>query len=429
MENGCQTTSTSFFPTRTQSAPRRSSVEKEGRALDLNREDVSSTAVAPTAGVTGRILTTNFVLVCASSFLFSGSMALLLTILPLYVMQELHGSQSQVGLVAGVFTAAAVLARPRSGRLVDEWGRKAGLSLGAFLFAVCPALFPWATSVSLLLGVRFLHGIGIAAYTTGAGTLVADISPLERRGEAMGYFGVALNMAMAVGPALGAMLLPTLGFAWLFWLSAAVASGSFLFTLQLSEPPRPPQHGRAPLLSREALFPALIMASTTVTFGAVASFLPLLVFEKNLGNPGLFFAVYSVGLIVSRAWAGKLSDRFGRAVVILPGMVLISVAMGVLAFATSLLHLLIAAVLNGVGYGGVQPTLLALAVDRASPRARGAALATVMGAIDVGIGVSAVGLGLVLEWSNFTWTYLCAGAVVLVGALMFAVGAFSQEEV
>ena len=403
-------------------------MEKEGRALDLNREHGALAAVTPAAGAAERILTANFILVCAASFLFSGSMALLLTVLPLYVTQELHGSQLQVGLVAGVFTAAAVLARPLSGRLVDEWGRRAGLSLGALLFAVCPAFFPWATSVSLLLGLRFLHGIGIATYTTGAGTLVADIAPLNRRGEALGYFGIALNMAMAVGPALGAMLLPTFGFVRLFWLSAVVASGSFFFTLWLNEPPRPPRHERAPLLSREALFPALVMACTTVTFGAVASFLPLLVFEKRLGNPGLFFTVYSIGLIVSRAWAGTLSDRFGRAVVILPGMLLISVAMGVLAFATSLSHLLIAAVLNGFGYGGVQPTLLALAVDRASPHGRGAALATVTGAIDVGIGVSAVGLGLLLEWSNFTWTYLCAGVVVLVGALLFAVVTFSQKK-
>jgi len=404
-------------------------VEKESVALDLNREDGSPVAVTPTTDVAERLLTANFILVCASSFLFSGSMLLLLAVLPLYVTQELHGSASQVGLVAGVFTAAAVLARPLSGRLVDEWSRKAGLSLGAFLFALSPILFAWATSVPMLLGIRFVHGIGIAAYTTGAGTLVADISPPNRRGEAMGYFGVALNLAMAIGPALGALLLPTLGFARLFWLSAAVAGGSFLLTLRLREPHRTPQHERIPLVSREALFPALVMVSTTVTFGAVVSFLPLLVFAKNLGNPGLFFTVYSVGLIISRAGAGKLSDLFGRTVVILPGMMLIAAAMGVLAFTDSLSHLLIAAVLHGFGYGGVQPTLLALVVDRASPRARGVALATVMGAIDVGIGISAIGLGLVLEWRGFTWTYLGAGIVVLIGALMFAIVTFRQQGV
>jgi predicted MFS family arabinose efflux permease len=110
-------------------------------------------------------------------------------------------------------------------------------------------------------------------------------------------------------------------------------------------------------------------------------------------------------------------------------MVLIAMAMGVLAFTTSLSHLLIAAVLHGIGYGGVQPTLLALAVDRASAQARGVALATVMGAIDVGIGVSAIGLGLLLEWRGFTWIYLCAGMVVLLGALLFAVVTVRQRDV
>src|SRR5262249_41276873 len=128
-------------------------MEKQGRALDLNREDRSPAAVIAAGGGAARILTTNFIIVCAASFFFSGSMALLLTVLPLYVTQELHGSQSQVGLVAGVFTAAAVLARPLSGRLVDEWGRKAGLVLGEFVFAVRPGRYPSAPSVSLLLGL------------------------------------------------------------------------------------------------------------------------------------------------------------------------------------------------------------------------------------------------------------------------------------
>src|SRR5258708_2906406 len=74
--------------------------------------------------------------------------------------------------------------------------------------------------------------------------------------------------------------------------------------------------------------------------------------------------------------------------VILPSLVLVAVMRVVLAYTTSRLQLLITTVLHGIGYGGVQSTLLTLAVDRASSRARGVALATVMGAMDVGIGVS-----------------------------------------
>ena len=55
-------------------------------------------------------------------------------------------------------------------------------------------------------------------------------------------------------------------------------------------------------------------------------------------------------------------------------------------------------------------------VDRVTSRERGPALATLMMAFDIGIGLRAIVLGLVLEYSNFTVMYLCAGAVVLVGA-------------
>ena len=91
-------------------------MEKESVALDLDREDSSPAAVNLTPGAAERLLTANFLLVCAASFLFYGSMLLLLAVLPLYVTQELHGSESQVGLVAGAFTAAAVLARPTTHR-------------------------------------------------------------------------------------------------------------------------------------------------------------------------------------------------------------------------------------------------------------------------------------------------------------------------
>jgi len=67
------------------------------------------------------------------------------------------------------------------------------------------------TSVTSLLLLRVLHGIGWGAATTAASTLIADIAPPSRRGEAMGIFGMASNVAMAIGPALSFMLLYSSG--------------------------------------------------------------------------------------------------------------------------------------------------------------------------------------------------------------------------
>ena len=370
------------------------------------------------------LFTRNYVLLCIGAFLFSGSMFLLFAILPLFVVQELHGAESQVGMIMGAFAIAAVLTRPFSGQMVSIWSRKSGLSLGTFIYFLAPALYTLAGSVSVLMGLRFFHGIGIAIYTTASSVFVADLSPPARRGEAMGYYGMALNLSMTIGPALGAYLVGTIGFINLFWLSSALALSSFLLTQFIHEPQRPPASNpanpataeRPPLFSRSALFPGLIAVCMTMTFGTVVSFLPLFVQAHELGNPGLFFTVYSITVVLSRPFAGRLSDRFGRPAVIIPGMLLLGVAMTVLAFSTTEFGLLSAAVLQGFGFGGVQPSLMAQVVDQSTDHDRGPALATLMGAFDVGVGLSSIGLGLVLEATNFTVTFLCAASIGLFGA-------------
>ncbi len=378
----------------------------------------------PSDPAPAKLFTRDFLFLCLGGFLFSGSMFLLFTVLPLFVVQELKGAASQVGLVMGAFAVAALLSRPFSGWLVDAWSRKAGLGLGALIYCLASALYVWAGSVSVMLGLRFFHGIGLAAYTTASSVLVADLAPATRRGEAMGYYGVALNLSMAVGPALGAALVRPMGFTGLFWLTATLSLGSLFLGQLVREPGRVQAHNQAraerpPLFSRTALSPALVAACMTTTFGTVVSFLPLFVEARHLGNPGVFFTMYSVALIVARLGAGRFSDRFGRAAVIIPGMVILGTSMAILAYTTSMQGLLLAAALQGLGFGGVQPAIMALAVDRSTPRDRGAALATLMGAFDVGMGLGAVGMGLLLEHTNFTVMYLCAGSVSLIGAGIF----------
>jgi MFS family permease len=367
------------------------------------------------------LFTRDFLLLCMSSFLFSSSMFLLFAVLPLFVVQELKGAQSQVGLIMGAFAVSSVLSRPGSGRIVDLWSRKAGLSLGALIHCVAPALYTQVGSVPMMLGLRFFHGIGIAVYTTAGSVLAADLCPPTRRGEGMGYYGMSMNLAMTVGPALGAALVGVIGFAGLFWLSSSLALASLLLVQFVSEPHRahgPAQIGvqRPSLFSRAALFPGFIAMCMTMTFGTVVSFLPLFVRDHGLGNPGLFFTVYSIVVVASRPFAGQWSDRFGRMAVIIPGMVILAVAMTSLAYATTQWGLLGSAVLQGLGFGCVHPAIMAWVVDRSTIHDRGPALATLMGAFDLGMGLSAIGLGIVLQHTSFTVLYLCAGGIALFGA-------------
>ena len=376
------------------------------------------------------LFTRDFILLCLGTFLFAGSMFLLFAVLPVFVVEELHGADSQVGLIMGAFALSALLVRPMTGRLVDQWSRKTLLSIGALIYCLAPALYTQVESVPVMLGLRLFHGLGIAAYTTAAGVIVADLAPPSRRGEGMGYYGMSLNLAMTIGPALGVMLIGSIGYNALFWLCAVLALGSLVLSQLIQEPARAPQVGppSRQWVSRTALFPGFIAVCMTFTFGAVVSFLPLFVKASNLGNPGIYFSVYSIVVVVSRPFAGRLSDRFGRAAVIVPGLGCLAVAMIALAFSSTLPGILIAAALQGLGFGGVQPSIMALVVDRSPTHERGAALATLMGAFDVGVGLSSILLGAVLEYTDFTVMFLCAGGVALVGAIGAAWGTRERSQ-
>ena len=57
-----------------------------------------------------------------------------------------------------------------------------------------------ATTIVLLAVLRVIHGVTWAVSTTAVGTAITDIIPDSRRGEGMGWYGMAMTIAMAIGP-------------------------------------------------------------------------------------------------------------------------------------------------------------------------------------------------------------------------------------
>ena len=125
--------------------------------------------------------------------------------------------------------------RPWAGWAADRYGRLPLLVAGTLLFLASSLLYGWSRSVGALLAVRVVHGAGMGLYPTAATAVVADIAPPERRGEAMGFFGAAGNLALALGPVVGVWLMEQLGFPSLFAASAAAAALALALTLSLKE--------------------------------------------------------------------------------------------------------------------------------------------------------------------------------------------------
>ncbi|HQF52927.1 MAG TPA: MFS transporter, partial [Thermoleophilia bacterium] len=391
------------------------------RRSDLDRRQALESASAD------RVFTRDFSLAILANLFSFASMYVLLATLPLYVV-AIGGTVSDAGVVLACFTLSAVVVRPVVGRLSDRRAKKAIMLAGAVILAASSLLYAPVHSVPLLMAVRVFHGVGWAAFGTAASALAADLAPLSRRGEAMGYFGVGMNVAMAIGPALGVFLVGWTGYGSLFLTAMVLGAAAALTTAGIAEPRRAPgqgalQRGWRSFILPSALFPSAVLFTNALTYASVVALLPLFADEAGLGNPGLFFTVFSVVVLVLRGPLGRVSDRRGRVAVVAPGLSVTFVALLVLSQAQSTTTMLVVAVLYAVGVGAAQPTLMAMTVDRAGPQERGAAMGTYTTAMDLGIGVGSVVWGVVAQSLGFAAMYVAASLMGLVGVALLLAGA------
>ena len=365
----------------------------------------------------------SFYLIMASTFLFFFSMHLLITPLPLYI-KEVGGQPAQIGLVMGMFALTAVLSRPLVGRLVDTWGRKPVMMIGSAIFILGPLFYTLARSVSSLLLARMFHGVGIAAFTTAYSTLVADLVPPPRRGEALGLAGVAAPFSIMLAPPLGGALLPRLDFSLLFVVSAVVAALSLLVAIPIREAVRATNPQKAPgfldtLSERYVWVPCLLTLAVGLAYGSLFTFLPLFGVERGIANVGLFFTAYGLMTITARMPLGRLSDRVGRMTVIVPATVLLSLALAGLKVVGGMELLIVVALLYGLGDSGSGTAMMALVVDEAPVEVRGTALGVLYASFDLGIGLGGVAMGPVAGAMGYGGMYLLLGLIALAGVAVF----------
>jgi len=362
------------------------------------------------------LFTRNFILVSLASTVNGGSFQLLLAVLPLYVL-ELGGRETEVGLLFSVMSLAALLVRPLVAWAVEAYGRKRLMLIGPVAYITAGLGYLLVTTIPLLMGLRAYHGVGMAAYSTGAMVFVADQAPPRRRGEAMGYFGMSFNLSQAAGPALGLALLAVIGFHGLFLCSAGLSVLALALTMLLVDnfvPRNRPPFRLSAMVSRKALRPLLLVLAQASAMGAIMSFVPLYGRSQGVDNPGLFFTVYALATIAARPTSGAISDRLGRMATIVPGMTVMASGLWLLAYSGQFWYLVASAVLIGAGSGTVFPSLMALVLDVTGSHERGAAVSTFNIGMDLGFGIGSVALGMVIERAGYSAAFILSGAVLLV---------------
>ena len=374
---------------------------------------------------TERIWTRDFILICLANLCIFMSFQMTMPTIPLYV-EKLGGDDRLVGAVLGIFTFSSLLLRPMAGKLLESKGRRLIFLSGLIIFTLSVASFGFMGSMALLFMMRMVQGVGWGFSSTASGTIATDIIPEKRRGEGMGYYGLSGNLALAFGPSLGLFLAIILPFQQLFLLCSLLGLAAIMMALMIQYrkaeggPPLNATVKRFDLYEKSALHPSVLIFFITVTFGGIATFLPLYTAEKGITGIQWYFLIYALALMVTRLFSGRVYDKKGHRFIFIPSVLLILIAMLLLAWMPSRLILFTAAVLYGMGFGSVQPAMQAWAVEKAAPHRKAMANATYFSLFDLGVGIGAMIFGQIGYLFGYQSIYLTAACSIFLSMLVYA---------
>lgn len=134
--------------------------------------------------------------------------------------------RASVGAVAWVSVAyllvmAAML--PVAGWLADQQGRKRLYVFGLGLFGVGSAVCGFASNLPILIVARMVQALGGTLLSANSVALIVSAVGPGSRGKALGIQSAAQAVGLCVGPALGGLLLDTLGWRWVFWINVPIS--------------------------------------------------------------------------------------------------------------------------------------------------------------------------------------------------------------
>jgi MFS family permease len=381
------------------------------------------------AAIVEKIYTRPFVLLFVAELTVFAAFYTLLPIIPLYIM-HMGGSETDVGLLLGITGLITLFTAPLFGRAVDHWGSRRILLVGLVIGSLVATSFLFVKSVIAFALPLTGRSFGSTATNTASRTFIFDIAPATRSGEAISTFMLSHNFAIAFGPAMGLAIMNGYGFRAPFFVTAVLCMVSFglvsfvrdqrVVRPEVQEMKTGAQTNR--WFVREALFPATIQFLLSVSYGSTIQFLAVMGEQREINSYQVFFTVYAVVVIAVRFLAGRVSDRYGRAAVLLPSLTLQMIALLILSIATSLPLLLIAAVAFGMGWGAAYPTLTALTSDRVDAGRRGVAMGIFSSGMAFGSAVGSASVGIIAKHIGFTGSFIFTAMVVFVGLLLCTAG-------
>lgn len=344
------------------------------------------------------------------------SMYVLFTVAPVLAF-EIGGSVA-AGLATTVFMVFTIVAQLCTPMALRRFAPSVILGGALLLLAVPSLAYLTEPSFAVILVAAALRGVGFGLVTIVCTVLVTVYSTSGREGSALGVYGLSTSLTGVVAPVLGLVMLE-----WWRPLPAIFAfvipvAGLFLLGVirRVSPAPRSgssssnsePRVPIAPMLLTLGIF-----FPVAIAYGSVYTFLPL----ATAGAAAALF-IFGIGFAAGRLAGGRLVDTWTARAVLVPGILVATVGMVLLALSLDSGTAWIAVLPLGIAAGVVASSSLAGMMKAASSHEYGVVSTAWNLTFDLGIAIGGLGVGILVGVQGFSTAFLALGVLLGLGLVL-----------
>lgn len=376
--------------------------------------------------------TKNYILMLFSNLFIYLAFYMLTPTLPAYA-KACGGSNFQASLVVSTFSITSLLVRLFIGNIMDKVKIKPLLFLGAVILAGSTLSYVWLP-LDAIIFVRIIQGIGWGLASTGAAATFSNIVPKEKRGEGMGYYSLSMIISMALSPMVAIVIMDLYSFKNIAFVSVALVIVGVLFLYQVKIPKEDSiksnsnkKFSLVDSFEKKAALPSLLCFLLVITLCGIMSYIMLYGKELKISSIWIYFVGFITMVLITRPIVGKIFDKRGHAVIILPSSISLIIGLIILSYSNSVSMLVLSSLFYGLGYGAVQPSLQAWAVSRSPSNRQGAANGTFLSSMDLSYTLGSILLGAIAEHKSYAIMYRFSVIFILLLLVIYSYNLFSAN--
>ena len=378
-----------------------------------------------------KLFNTGFITITTINFIVFLIYYCFVVITAKFATSELGASPAQAGFAAGIYIIGTLIARLYIGKKLELIGRKQMLRFGAIIYLATTIAYLISTNIVILDTVRFLNGFAYGTISTAANAIVTAYIPKSRNGEGINYYGLSTSLAAAIGPFIGILLLPIVGFKSVIILaivlSVLVTVACYLFPVQNIE--LTDDHKKLlnswslnTFIEYKVLFISIVAFLIGLSYSSVLGFLSIYADNLGLSTAGaFFFVVYALIITFTRPFAGQIFDAKGENAVMYPSFIFLAIGLLTLSYTTTSFMLLLSGALIGLGYGTFMSNGQAVCLKLVESSKVSIALSTYFIGLDLGLGFGPYALGTVHSFLSYSGIYVLCAVLTVAVAILYAI--------